>query len=64
MQNFGNMRHNSAAPDAFAKVVKVMNHTWISSLTDNLQELNGFASMAWHMTLESTADLIVGVLAT
>ena len=35
---FCNMKYNSAAPDAFAEVMRVMNHTELSS-TDTLRVL-------------------------
>ena len=47
MQHFGNMRQNSATPDAFIKIVTVTNHTGLLSSPDTLRVvLAGFASMA------------------
>ena len=62
------MRNNMAALNAFAKVVKVTNHTEVPSSSDTLQLL--LARFAWSTTSESTLFrpnypcLIVKVLAT
>ena len=50
------MRHNSAVPDAFAEMMKVINYTKMPNSPDTLSKrvlLTRFASMAWSTTLES-----------
>ena len=54
MQYFSNRKHNSPTSDAFAEIMKVMNHTEIPSSPDTLRVLlAGFASAALNTASES-----------
>ena len=59
LQYFGNVRHNLATLDAFAKIIKVMNHTGLRDVklaqySRQEQLITRFAFMAWSMHSEST----------
>ena len=56
LQWFGNMKHNAAAPDASAKVMKVMILMKVrdAELAYTLSPIPRFASIAWNMAFEST----------